>query len=108
MTSPGLEEALMNPRKEIHARTAPANRREWEDALVRGAAYFTASFVKTGSRPLGTRLAWDVYEYDTLRAAMTAVGHNERALIYAVSPSGDSACLARADWPRYLAMRGES
>lgn len=89
--------------------TSPANRKEWEDALVVGAAYFTCSAPKLGPRPRGERLGWDVTRCATLARAIAAAAlHGPRALVYAVSPSGDSACLARADWPRYLALRGES
>lgn len=87
---------------------SPASRREWEDVLVLRAAYFTCSVPSTDPRPRGQRMQWMVSNYPTLRDASDAVLRcGPRALVYAVSASGDSAPLARADWDRYLRMRGE-
>lgn len=90
--------------------SAPANRREWEDALVLGAAYFTCSAPVQEQRGRGQRMRWNVVPWNTLREAITDAtncGKAARALVYAVGPAGESAPLARTDWDRYLKMRGE-
>lgn len=85
------------------------NRREWEDALVQRAVHFTCSVPCTAPRPRGQRMQWLVTEHPRLLFAVRhAVSEGDRALVYAVDATGASAPLSRADWPRYLALRGES
>ncbi len=93
--------------KPVAPQGAPANRREWEDQLVLSAAYFTCSIPSTAPRQRGERLQWMVANHDSMLAAVQAASVNPRALVYAVSKSGDSAPLSRADWTRHLNLRGE-
>jgi hypothetical protein len=85
----------------------PNTRAEWEAKLVAEATYFTCSIPMTGHRQRGERLQWNVANHPTLLAAVQAASVNPRALVYAVNAKGDSCPLSRADWPRYLQLRGE-
>lgn len=86
-----------------------SSRREWEDKLVQNASYFTCSVPSNDPRPRGQRMQWRVHNHPRLRDAVAAAeACGPRALVYAVGRSGDSAPLARADWNRYLTMRGEA
>lgn len=80
----------------------PVNRQEWEAAMVRNAIYFTCSVPRSGPRPRGTRLEWQVDEYDTLWGAYTAAKQHVRSLVYAVAKGGDSAPLSIKDCENYL------
>lgn len=71
---------------------------EWEESIFRKADHFTVFCRVEGQRYIC--LFSDVLD------AMHLASNAPNMLVYAVTANGDSTCLIRSRWPRFIELRG--